>query len=143
MPIAPAATNIQICITSSKRRRSTMSASAPAGRATSTTGRLPAVSTSATRTGEGVKEVINHDSPTSCIHVPTLETTVAIHSARNTDSRRGLHADADLPESPRVSLGKVIFLADFAMPLTDPLDFTPGHQILCGHIAPLILDCSF
>ena len=42
------------------------------------------------------KEVINQDSPTSCIHVPMLDTTVAIQSARNTDSRRGLHADASL-----------------------------------------------
>src|SRR5258706_2505322 len=108
MPIAPAAMNIQICITSSQRRRSTMSASAPAGRATSTTGRLPAVSTSATRIGEGVNEVINQDSPTSCIHVPTLEMMVAIQSALNTDSRRGLHADAGF---------FAVFLADFAMRL--------------------------
>src|SRR6266850_248477 len=115
MPIAPAATNIQTCIANNKRRRSTMSARAPAGNATRTTGRLPAVSTSATRTGEGVNEVINHDSPTSCIHVPMLETTVAIQSARNTGSRRGLHADADLPACvPATSLAKVIFFADFA-----------------------------
>jgi hypothetical protein len=99
MPMALAATNIQICMTKSKRRRSTTSASAPAGSATSTTGRLPAVSTSATSTGEGVNEVINQDSPTSCIHVPMLETTVAIQSARNTDSRSGLHADASPRES--------------------------------------------
>src|SRR5882672_6966046 len=99
-PIAPAATTIQICMTSSSRRRSTMSASAPAGRATST--------------GEGVSEVINHDSPTSCIHVPMLDTTVAIQSARNTDSRSGLQADKRLPASfPWGSLSKGIFLADF------------------------------
>src|SRR6266478_8055448 len=113
-PIAPAATTIQICMTSSRRRRSTMSASAPAGRARSTTGRLPAVSTSATSTGEGVNEVINHDSPTSCIHVPMLDTTVAIQSARNTDSRSGLQADKRLPASfPSGSLAKGIVLADF------------------------------
>src|SRR6266436_5239359 len=117
-PIAPAATTIQICMTSSRRRRSTMSASAPAGRAISTTGKLPNVSTSATSTGEGVNEVINHDSPTSCIHVPMLDTTVAIQSARNTDSRSGLQADARLPASlPSRSLAKGIFLADFDIPL--------------------------
>src|SRR5713101_903921 len=114
-PIAPAATNIQICMTRSKRRRTTRSASAPAGSATRTTGRLPAVSTSATRTGEGVNEVINHDSPTSCIQVPTLEITVAIQSARNTDPLRGLHADALLAESfPLCFLVNVSFFADFA-----------------------------
>src|SRR5947209_1689014 len=122
MPIAPAATNIQICMTRSKRRRSTISASAPAGNATSTTGRLPAVSTSATRTGEVVNEVINHDSPTSCIHVPMLDTTVAIQSARKTDSRRGLQAEASRSDSSsgRGSLAKVIFLADFATRSSTP-----------------------
>src|SRR5438876_257098 len=113
-PIAPAATNIQTCMTRSKRRRSTTSASAPAGKATSTTGRLPAVSTSATSTGDVVNEVINHDSPTSCIHVPMFDTTVAIQSARNTDSRSGLQADKRLPASfPWGSLAKGIVLADF------------------------------
>src|SRR6266404_7606767 len=121
-PIAPAATTIQICMTSSRRRRSTMSASAPAGRANSTTGKLPNVSTSATSTGEGVNEVINHDSPTSCIHVPMFDTTVAIQSARNTDSRSGLQADARLPASfPSGSLATGIFLADFDI----PLDYIP------------------
>src|SRR5882672_6642603 len=121
-PIAPAATTIQPCMNSSKRRRSTMSASAPAGRATSTTGKAPAVSTSATSIGEGVNEVINHDSPTSCIHVPMFDTTVAIQSARNTDSRSGLQADKRLPASfPRGSLAKGIVLADFDI----LLDYTP------------------
>src|SRR5438552_11670094 len=115
IPMAPAALNIQICITNNRRRRSTMSARAPAGNATRTTGRLPAVSTSATRTGEGVNEVINHDSPTSCIQVPTLEITVAIQSARNTDPLRGLHADALPAESfPLCFLVNVSFFADFA-----------------------------
>src|SRR6266404_2195195 len=117
-PIVPAATTIQICMTSSRRRRSTISARAPAGRANSTTARLPAVSTSATSTGEVVNDVINHDSPTSCIHVPMLDTTVAIQSARNTDSRSGLQADARLPASlPSRSLAKGVFLADFDIPL--------------------------
>src|SRR5205807_8791738 len=114
MPIAPAATNIQICMTRSKRRRSTISASAPAGNATSTTGRLPAVSTSATRTGEVVNEVINHDSATSCIHVPMLDTTVTIQSARNTDSLSGLNAEANRSDSflGRLSIAKASKLAD-------------------------------
>src|SRR5437660_11130184 len=137
-PIATAATHIQLCITSSKRRRSTTSASAPAGRATSTTGRLPAVSTSATSTGEGVREVINQDSPTSCIHEPMLDTTVAIQSARNTDSRSGLQADKRLPASfPWGSLAKGIFLADFDI----LLDYIPKTYIVTAKclVASVIL----
>ena len=97
-----------------KRRRSTMSANAPAGRAAKTTGRLPAVSTSATSRGEGVNEVISQLSPTSCIHDPMLDTTLAIQSARNNDRRRGLQADASGGEvfsGARV----LIFLATFAI----------------------------
>jgi hypothetical protein len=71
-----------------------MSASAPAGKAANTTGRLPAVSTRATSSGEGVNDVISQLSPTSCIHDPMLDTTLAIQSARNSDRRRGLQADA-------------------------------------------------
>ena len=84
-PIAAATMTIQACITNNNRRRSTMSASAPAGNAANTTGKLPAVSTRATSSGESVNEVISQLSPTSCIHVPMLETTLAIQSARNTD----------------------------------------------------------
>lgn len=35
--------------------------------------------------GESVSEVINQLSPTSCIHDPMLDTTLAIQSARKTD----------------------------------------------------------
>src|SRR5438309_10719441 len=77
----------------SSRRRSTMSASAPAGNPTRKTGRLVAACTSATTTGEGVREVISHAAPTFCIHVPTLEVTDAIQRARKTGCRRGFHAE--------------------------------------------------
>ena len=82
-PIAVATITIHTCMTISKRRRSTMSASAPAGNAANTTGKLPAVSTSATSRGERVSDVINQLSPTSCIQEPMLDTTLAIQSARN------------------------------------------------------------
>jgi hypothetical protein len=39
----------------------------------------------------------------SCIHVPILDTTVAIQSARKTDSRSGLQADASFAESFNLS----------------------------------------
>src|SRR5499427_4226435 len=81
-PSAAAETSIQLCVMSKSRRRSTTSARAPAGSASKTTGRLPAVSTSATSIGDVVKETISQDSPTSSIHVPILDATVAIQSAR-------------------------------------------------------------
>ena len=62
-----------------------MSASAPAGKAANTTGKLPAFSTSATSTGESVSDVISQLSPTSCIHEPRLDTMLAIQSARKTE----------------------------------------------------------
>src|SRR5437773_3503002 len=75
----------------SSRRRSTMSASAPAGNPTRKTGRLVAACTSATTTGEGVREVISHAAPTFCIHVPILEVSDAIQRAQKTGSRSGSH----------------------------------------------------
>src|SRR4249919_3958260 len=77
----------------SSRRRSTMSASAPAGNPTRKTGRLVAACTSATTTGEGVREVISHAAPTFCIHVPIFDVSDAIQRARNTGSRSGSHAE--------------------------------------------------
>ena len=70
-----------------------MSASAPAGIASSITGMLSAASTSATIDGEAESEVISQPAPTSCIHVPTLETIVAIHSPRNSLFCNGLHGE--------------------------------------------------
>ena len=53
--------------------------------------------------GDGASNVINHAAAESCIHVPMLETTSAIHSARNSGRRNGLHAEgavilANLPK---------------------------------------------
>ncbi len=48
-PITAAATSIHICVISRRRRLSKTSANAPAGKASRTVGRLPAVSTSAMR----------------------------------------------------------------------------------------------
>jgi hypothetical protein len=62
-------------------------------------GRLPAVSTRATSMGDVVSETISQDSPTSCIHVPMLDATVAIHSARKIGSARGLHGEMTAAES--------------------------------------------
>src|SRR5229473_859353 len=85
------------------RRRSRISASAPAGRASRNSGRVVATCTSETISGEGVSNVINQAAAESCIHVPMLETTSEIHSARNSGRRNGLHAEGavilvNLPE---------------------------------------------
>ena len=88
----------QACVKRSKRRRSTTSASAPAGNAKRKNGRLSAVCRSATKSGEAVCEVISHASPTSSIHVPTLETTDAIHSQRKSECPRGAQAESDRGE---------------------------------------------
>src|SRR5438270_10246913 len=88
----PAATSIQVWQTRSSRRRSTRSANAPAGRPTRRTGRLVAVCINATSRGEGVNVVISQATPTFCIHVPTLDTTDAIHMARNAATASGLQA---------------------------------------------------
>src|SRR5262245_31836538 len=59
-------------------------------------GKLPAVSSNATKSVDVVREVISHASPTSSIKPPTFEATAAIHSARKSGARKGPHADAKL-----------------------------------------------
>ena len=65
-------------------RRSTMSAITPDGRAKRNIGRLLAACTSAISSGSALRVSMLQLMPTSLIHEPTLETTVAIHSMRNT-----------------------------------------------------------
>lgn len=55
-------------------------------------GRVVAACTSAIMRGEGSSEVMSQPAPTSCIHVPMLENSAAIQSARNTECRKGLQA---------------------------------------------------
>jgi hypothetical protein len=92
-----AAASIHVWVTSSRRRRSTISAIEPAGSPTTKTGRLVALCTRATINGDGESEVIVHAAPTFCIHVPMLETSEAIHSARNTGCDSGVQADSAVP----------------------------------------------
>src|SRR5262249_37101587 len=107
-PISIATTNIHVCVTNSSLRRSIRSAMAPAGKAKSTMGRLPAVLTSATNIGEPVKENINQDSPTSFIHVPRFEAIVAIQRARKMGPRKG-------PNEGKVELLPVLSPAFFTI----------------------------
>src|SRR5258708_10511415 len=99
---SPAATSIQHCVTSSSRRRSTISATAPAGSPTTKTGRLVALCTRATINGDGESEVMAHAAQTFCIHAPVLETSEAIHSTRNTGCDSGVQAESAVPPSPRI-----------------------------------------
>src|SRR5882672_2627688 len=93
------------------RRRSTMSATAPAGNASNIIGMLSAASTSATIDGEDESEVISQPAPTSCIHVPTFETMVAIQRLRKRAFRRGLQADgaAGVVAGPAGATDRVAF----------------------------------
>src|SRR6266566_3705013 len=96
-----AAASIQVWVTSSNRWRSTISATAPAGSPTRKTGRLVALCTRATINGDGESDVMAHAALTFCIHVPMLETSEAIHSARNTGCDSGVQADSAVrPSEP-------------------------------------------
>src|SRR5258708_36302574 len=95
--------SIHVWVTSNSRRRSTMSATAPAGSPTTKTGRLVALCTRATINGDGESEVMAHAAPTFCIQVPMLETSEEIQSARNTGCDSGAQADsAIVPSSPPI-----------------------------------------
>ena len=69
-PRAAAASTIQLCVNSNSLRRSTMSASAPAGSTTTNTAMLPAACTRPTINGDMVSEVISQAAPTFCIQLP-------------------------------------------------------------------------
>src|SRR5882672_9802868 len=93
-PSKPVVRNHHTCAMSRIRRRSKMSASAPAGSASRNSGSVVAACTSETMSGEGASSVISHAAAESCIQVPMLEATSAIQRARNSGRRRGLHAEA-------------------------------------------------
>src|SRR5713226_564716 len=76
-----------------KRRLSTVSARAPAGRANRNIGRLPATWTKETVSGSGSRLVISHPDAALYIQVPTFATTSAIHMTVNAVWRNGAHAE--------------------------------------------------
>ena len=91
-PIAPprvntlrstAAASIHVCQKIRSRRRSRMSAVAPATSPSASTGRLAAVCISAMRNGDPVSTVISQVAAVSCIHVPVFDATDASHRLRN------------------------------------------------------------
>ena len=88
-----ATTSIQLPQNNSNRRRSKMSAMAPAGNPNSNTGRLAAVCMSAMSSGEEVSAVINHVPAVSCIQLPVLEIMEAHSRFRKRGRRNGTQAD--------------------------------------------------
>src|ERR1700680_1389403 len=102
-PRAAAATVIHPWVTSSNRRRSITSASAPAGSASKNDGRLVAACTSATSVVDVVNDVIIQEAPTFCSQVPTLDATVAIHSQRKRRCRSGLQAESAAAGPPALA----------------------------------------
>src|SRR5260370_29411688 len=70
-----------------------MAEGAPAGNASSISGKLSAASTSATIDGSAESEAINQPAPTSCIQDPTFATIVAIHRLRKSAFCNGLQGE--------------------------------------------------
>src|SRR5437868_936393 len=97
IPRMPDANTIHPCAINNNRRRSIMSASAPAGRMTRKTGTVAAACTRLTISGDIVSCVISQPAPTFCIHVPVYEITAAIHSDRNKGSYKGAQAELARP----------------------------------------------
>src|SRR5213595_1373938 len=94
-----------------------MSASAPAGSASSITGKLSAASTSATSDGDDESDVINQPAPTSCIHEPTFETMVAIHRLRKSVFWSGLHGEVATAEEAASADGAAEVFTGLAPPV--------------------------
>lgn len=85
----PATTSIRVLTRRSSRRRSTTSASAPAGSASRNMGRVVAACTRATHRGSGAMVAISQPAPTSFIQVPRLEITIAPQSTAKARWPRG------------------------------------------------------
>src|SRR6185503_15272620 len=89
IPRMSAAATMELWVKSRNLRRSTMSASAPAGKAINSTGRLRATCTSDTHMGDRVSEVISQPVAMFCIQLPVWEITAATHKLRKSGSARG------------------------------------------------------
>src|ERR1700749_3509171 len=87
------APSIQACQNSKRRRRSKMSAVAPASSPRIKTGRLAAVCIRAIRSGDGVSKVISQVPAVSCIQPPRFEIVEAIHKLRKSEDRSGSKPD--------------------------------------------------
>src|ERR1700682_3524081 len=75
-----------------------MSARAPAGMASSISGKLSAASMSATSDGDDDSSVMSQPAPTSCIQLPMFEISVAIQRLRKSALCSGLQAERSAAE---------------------------------------------
>jgi len=90
---AAEASSISVWLSSSSRRRSRMSPSAPAGMTRRKTGSVAAVCTRAICRALPPRSPMSHCAPTVWAQVPVLATNWAIHRARNQVCRSGAQAD--------------------------------------------------
>ncbi len=80
---------MNICAASITRRRSRLSAMAPATSANNMIGNVTEAETSAISWAEAPSAIIIHAAPTDWIMPPKLEVTLASHTARNTGTPKG------------------------------------------------------
>ncbi len=100
---------IRLLTASSRRRRSRISAAAPAGSARRKAGAVAAPWTSATIRGSGVRVVISQPAPTVFIQVPILEITVAAQSTAKARDRNGSQGEApSVPTAIVIELSRLI-----------------------------------
>jgi hypothetical protein len=96
-PTSPASADEKTIVTTSQKmrilRRSTISASAPAGRAKRQYGKLVATWTIETISGEGLRLVISQPDAALYIQPPIFEMTVAVQMTANVLCRNGLQAE--------------------------------------------------
>ena len=142
-PSTVATTTIHACAAISNLRRSTMSASAPAGSARRKKGRLEAVCINATSRGDGASEVMSYAAPVSCIHVPMFDATEASQRERKNGccsggSGRSLGSCFSSPVIDE-GMGAVIFLLTTAQKAKHS---QPAPQILAYRATNGGLSCS-
>ena len=89
----PAHTSIQACVAMRSSRRSKMSASAPAGRPSRSSGSRLAVWINATSVGDGVRSPISHAAATVWKNVPMFDPSCAANSAAKTLWRSGAQGE--------------------------------------------------
>src|SRR5262245_9653417 len=89
-------TVIATSLTMRSFRRSTISASAPAGSANRNIGKVVATWTSETISGSGLMLVISQPDAALYIQLPTFATTVAVHSTVKLACLNGLQAEPTL-----------------------------------------------
>ncbi len=128
---AAATSAIQICTPIRKRRRSTMSDSAPAGSASTNIGAAPAACTSDTSSGLGDSVVISQPAPTSCIQVPMFDAIAASHSQRKVRWRSGLQALAGAPAGGGTAASAVVASAVVAVASELIGSFPSGRRRRC------------